>query len=228
MAGTNGNGRERADPPLISELLQSIPDPVIGCDRSGRVVYWSAAAGVAYGYEAKDVLGERVLPLLRTRFPRPLLEIVEELGDLGCWEGRLVHRHRDGAEVEVDSRWAARYDEAGELAGAFAVERVAVGANGDDGAPPPGTPPAPEPIRDLGRLTGAVAHELNNALSVILNYTSFVATELERLDTAPTDSERASISHDLGEVHAAARRAADLTERLHQLASRAATGDGRG
>lgn len=224
MAGTNGNGRERADAPLIFEVLQSIPDPVIGCDRSGRVVYWSPAAGAAYGYEAKDVLGERALPLLRTRFPRPLLEIVEELGDLGCWEGRLIHRHRDGAEVEVDSRWAARYDEAGELAGAFAVERVAA-ANGADGPPPPSAPPVSEPIQGLGRLTGAVAHELNNALSVIINYTSFVAIELERLDTAPTDSERASMSHDLGEVQAAAQRAADLTERLHQLASRAAASD---
>ena len=40
----------------------------------------------------EEALGRRAATLLHTRFPAPLLEIAEEVADLGHWEGRLEHR----------------------------------------------------------------------------------------------------------------------------------------
>jgi PAS domain S-box-containing protein len=103
--------------------LESIPDPVIGCDARGHVVYWSKAAREAYGFAAEEALGRPVVSLLQTRFPIPLLEIMEEVTDLGRWNGQLVHRDKRGREHTVESRWVARYDEVGKLVGGFGIER---------------------------------------------------------------------------------------------------------
>jgi PAS domain S-box-containing protein len=92
-------------PDVPAQLLQSLPDPVIGCDAGGTVVYWSPAAEAAYGYPRDEALGRRAATLLHTRFPAPLLEIIEELGDLGLWQGRLEHRCKDGRAVVVQSHW---------------------------------------------------------------------------------------------------------------------------
>ena len=44
---------------LAAELLESLPDPVIGCDADGTIVYWSRAAEDVYGYPAGEALGRR-------------------------------------------------------------------------------------------------------------------------------------------------------------------------
>lgn len=121
---------------VAAELPEALPDPVIGCDADGAVVYWSRAAEEAYGYSAAEALGRRAATLLQTRFPMPALEVLEELRDLGHWRGRVEHRGKDGRTLAVDSRRVARRDERGAYSGSFAVERVH-----------DGQPAAPEPPR---------------------------------------------------------------------------------
>ncbi|MGH2871246.1 MAG: response regulator [Solirubrobacteraceae bacterium] len=204
--------------PLLAELLESIPDPVIGCDVSGRVVYWSRAARDAYGYSSQEALGRPVVKLLQTRFPAPLLEIMEVVTDLGHWSGRLVHRTRDGREVAVESRWVARYDDAGRLVGGFGIERAVRGLPLADGPAAQGAkaPPsaAGDPAQSARALAGGVVHDFNNALGIIINYAAFVAAEIDRLRTAPSDAQRASLRADMEQISTAAKRAAKLTGQL--------------
>ena len=134
-AGNVGNLKGAEPPPAVEEplrassgafarqLLESIPDPVIGCDSAGEIVIWSGAARDAYGYSTEEAVGVRAAVLLRTRLPQPLLEIIEEVADLGHWEGTLVHRDKGGREVTVESRWVACHDELGRVIGRFAIER---------------------------------------------------------------------------------------------------------
>jgi PAS domain S-box-containing protein len=221
-SGLAGPPRER---PLIVELLESLPDPVIGCDTKGRVVYWSAGAREAYGYSTTDALGVVVTQLLMTRFPQPLLEIMEEVTDLGRWQGRLVHHTKDGRDVAVESRWVARYDDAGTLVGGIAIEReVPADPFEQPSSPPPerGATAAQqlrqtEWLESLGQLAGGMAHDFNNALAIVINYASLVSTEVQRLRTAPSDSQRAALCEDLQEIQTAAEHAADLTHQLLAL-----------
>ncbi len=60
-------------------------------------------------------------------------------------------------------------------------------------------------LASFGQLARAVAHDLNNYLSVILNYTSFVADGLPRQDP---------LREDVEEIRRAAERAAGLTQQL--------------
>lgn len=209
--------------PLISELLESLPDPVIGCDVEGYIVYWSKAAREAYGYSAQEAMGERAVALLATRLPRPLLEILEEVTDLGQWQGRIVHRTKDGRDVTVESRWVPRYDDTGKLVGGFAIERD----QGDAGQPTPEPTAAPsraqtaegdlrqaERLKTLGQLAGGVAHDLNNALAIIINYAAFVSAEVDRLRAVPTEAQRSALRQDLAEISTAAERAGALTHQL--------------
>jgi signal transduction histidine kinase len=57
----------------------------------------------------------------------------------------------------------------------------------------------------VGRLAGGVAHDFNNALSVILSYAEILGGELPSSET---------LRHDLEEIRTAALRAADLTKQL--------------
>jgi PAS domain S-box-containing protein len=207
---------------LVSELLESLPDPVIGCDAGGHVVHWSPAALDAYGYTTEEAVGERVSTLLVTRFPRPLLEIIEEVTDVGRWQGRLVHRTKGGREVAVESRWVARYDDAGKLVGWFGVEREIAAAGRLQSRPVPKAPAGSgarrrrqaDRLESLAQLAGGVAHDFNNALAIIINYASFVRAEVQRLDCAPTEAQRAAMGRDLDEISVAAARATALTNQL--------------
>ena len=82
---------------LIGELLPALPDPLVGCDRSGTVVYWSDAARNLYGHLASDAEGTRVLKLLAA-LPMPLLEIMEGAQRPRPLARRDPHRTREGTD----------------------------------------------------------------------------------------------------------------------------------
>jgi PAS domain S-box-containing protein len=159
---------------------------VIGCDSEGTIVYWSAAARAAYGYSAGEALGARAATLLHTRFPLPLLEIVEELADVGRWQGRLVHLTKDGRSVAVESRWVARYDSRGGWTGGLAVERSLAPEAAVDTPPTPATEAAEAAAAAAGP-AATLTHDLNNALAIIVNYASFVAEAVRQLGAASTE-----------------------------------------
>lgn len=82
--------------------------------RDGRITFWGEGAEHLYGYPAQAALGRVSHDLLRTRFPIPLPRIEAVLNRDGQWQGELVHRRHDGAELVVASHWAVHPGEAGE------------------------------------------------------------------------------------------------------------------
>lgn len=80
----------------------------------GRITFWGEGAERLYGYPAGAAVGRVSHDLLRTRFPIPLPEIEAALSRDGQWQGELVHRRQDGAELVVASHWAMHPGEAGE------------------------------------------------------------------------------------------------------------------
>ncbi|WP_437593824.1 ATP-binding protein [Sorangium sp. So ce1000] len=63
----------------------------------------------------------------------------------------------------------------------------------------------------VGRLAGGIAHDYNNLLAIILNYTSLVMEELD---------EQSPVQKDLAEIKRAAQRAASLTRQLLTVSRR--------
>jgi signal transduction histidine kinase/CheY-like chemotaxis protein len=65
-------------------------------------------------------------------------------------------------------------------------------------------------LESLGELAGGVAHDFNNILAVISNYTAMSIETLE----SPDPADLAEVRNDLGQVGRAAERAARLTKQL--------------
>lgn len=94
--------RRRINEDFVADMRH---DALIIRTLNGTIQYWNKGAQRLYGWVPQEVLGERSHRLLKTIFPKPLRSIENDLVDKGHWEGQLVHKHRDGSEVIVASRW---------------------------------------------------------------------------------------------------------------------------
>jgi PAS domain S-box-containing protein len=74
-------------------------------------------------------------------------------------------------------------------------------------------------LESVGKLAGGIAHEFNNLLSIILNYTGFVSEDWENAPQGVRD--------DLAEITTAAQRAAGLTRDLLAFGRRGRGAQGR-
>ena len=88
-----------------AELLDLAHDAIILWEPEGAISFWNSGAERTYGWRKEEALGRVTHDLLMTRFPIPLDEIMEIAEREGNWEGELVHRGKDGAEIVVLSRW---------------------------------------------------------------------------------------------------------------------------
>ncbi len=96
-----------------ADLLDLTHDAILVRNLKDEIIFWNGAAEKLYGWRKEEVRGRTTHELLRTVFPKSLMEIETEVAKTGSWEGELIHRRRDGRTVVVSSRWALRTDEGG-------------------------------------------------------------------------------------------------------------------
>ena len=111
--------RQRSERALAerARLLDLSNDAIMVRDDADRITYWNQGACDLYGYRREDALGRISHDLLRTAFPEPLEQILEQLRRDSRWSGELVHRRKDGSQIIVASRWALDRDERGNWKG---------------------------------------------------------------------------------------------------------------
>ncbi len=85
-------------------LLQAAHDAFIVHDNQ-RVLFWNNGAMRLYGFLEEEALGQPLYALIKTQFPRPLVEIQQILKEQKYWEGELEHTKKDGTPLVVASRW---------------------------------------------------------------------------------------------------------------------------
>ena len=89
-----------------ARLLDLTQDAIMVRDADNRISYWNQGAAALYGWSATEARGRNPHELLRTEFPEPLQEILQQVRSEGRWAGELVQWARDGRRVTVASRWA--------------------------------------------------------------------------------------------------------------------------
>jgi PAS domain S-box-containing protein len=104
-------------------LLDLAPDAIFARDVDRRITFWNHGAQTTYGFSPAEAVGVDPGELLDTEYPVALEEIERIATETGSWEGDLVQHTKDGRRLVVESRWAAQYDETGELAGLLEVNR---------------------------------------------------------------------------------------------------------
>jgi CDP-glucose 4,6-dehydratase len=88
-----------------AQLFDLMHETVMRRSMEGTISLWNRGAEEMYGWKREEAVGKVSHKLLKTEFPKPLVEIESELAERGEWVGKLVHFRRDGSRVEVKSRW---------------------------------------------------------------------------------------------------------------------------
>jgi PAS domain S-box-containing protein len=203
-------------------LLDLARDAIFARDAQRRITFWNRGAQSTYGFSEAEALGVNPGELLRTEYPIPLEKIERIVTETGGWDGDLVQHTRDGRRLEVESRWAAQYDESGALAGLLEVNRditsrLRLEAEAERERLQNQLHQA-QRLESLGQLAGGIAHDFNNLLAVIINYAAFVAGDLDAEEI--TEQGRQAMREDIEQVSLAAEKAAHLTHQLLAFARR--------
>ena len=147
--------RERA------ELLELASEAIIVCNNQWTIRFWNSGAEAVYGWKREEAIGQNIRELLKTSWPIPVEQVEAALATHGRWDGNIIHRTKDGREIVVASRQAAKRD--GDH-GVLEINRDITAQHYAEEALR-----KTERLAAMGRVAGIIAHEINNPLEAITN-----------------------------------------------------------
>ena len=184
----------------LAAAVDQAAELMITTDLSGRITYVNRAFTRIMGYEAAEIIGTMTTFFADTADRAVVAEVHSALGRGESWEGRLPHRKRDGATVELDIAVAPLRDATGANTGTIAVARDISRERALEAQLAQA-----QRMEAIGRLAGGVAHDFNNILTAIGGFSELAAAEL---------GPQHPVSGDLDQIRHAADRAAALTRSL--------------
>lgn len=202
---------------VLRGLLAAAPDALIAVDESGCIAFANDQAVQLFGWTQAELLGSTVERLVPRRFvarhPRLRSGYASRPSTRPMGAGlELWALRRDGTEFPAEISLSSFETTQGTLVAA-AIRDVADRLELEEERRRQALAAQQEQshrLASLGQLAGGVAHDFNNLLGVILNYVALL--------TAETTDPR--VRSDLGEIRAAADRAAGLTKQLLTFARR--------
>jgi len=158
---------------MTDELVELLPDGVLGLDTEQRIVFANRAAERITGYPRRELTGERCGAYLHVRdghgkplpqyewHPSSRLRSAKRIP-----EQAVTLRTKDGRDVVASITGAYLRDETGELSGAIVTMRpVAHESSGVSGI----------------EIVSTVSHELRSPLTSVKGYTSLMLNRWDRL-----------------------------------------------
>jgi two-component system sensor kinase FixL len=204
------NTRLQRDRFLLASIVASSDDAILAKTLDGIVLSWNASAEKMFGYSSEEMIGRSVAAI----FPPDLLEeddrILKRLR-----AGQPIHefetrrRRKDGIDIDVSVTVSPIYDAAGRILGGSTIMR-------DIGE----RKRTQERLQDLqselihlsrwntmGMMASTLAHELNQPLAAIANYTS----ALRRMTEEKGDAVASGV---IDKILKQRTRASQIVERL--------------
>jgi PAS domain S-box-containing protein len=170
-------------------VLDRLNDAVFAVDADERVTYWGAGAELLYGYSAEEVLGRPIGEVTNFAWLSPSDEVSarEALLTTGMWRGEQLHRHRNGATLQVEVALSRFSETQGRLAGRIAVVRD-VSARRQTEAErerllaeaQAARAQAEQAVRTRDDFFTLISHDLRNPLTVILTQARLLTRRLEQ------------------------------------------------
>ncbi|MBI5095627.1 MAG: PAS domain S-box protein, partial [Candidatus Hydrogenedentes bacterium] len=185
---------------LISAIEQA-SEAVVITDVDAVIQYVNPAFERITGYTREEALGANPRILKSGKHDAAFYqEMWRTLSRGETWTGRVVNKRKDGSLYTDEGTLSPVRDASGQTVNYVAVKRdVTREITLEEQLY------QSQRMEAIGQLAGGVAHDFNNLLQSILGYTDLI---LDDADLA--DRHRA----ELGEVHSAARRAAELTRQI--------------
>lgn len=175
IADLTGEKRQAARVALQAEMLDYATDAILVRDLDNRVLYWNQAAAARYGWSSDQVIGRPVGETLYAQCASSDFEhAMQVLMRHGDYSGRMVHSAADGRQFVVHVHWILVRHEDGTPRAILSVvtdlsERIALEQRLLQ----------IQKLESLGRLTGGLAHDFNNWLTVIIGNAEELVEALE-------------------------------------------------
>jgi two-component system, cell cycle sensor histidine kinase and response regulator CckA len=196
---TDISARRRSDEARnrLAAIVESSEDAILSEDLQGIVTSWNRKAEQLYGYSAAEIIGQPGSILVPQR--------VDE--SKGVLHHETRRRRKDGSSLDVSVTVSSIRNAAGEVVGVSRIVRDLTEQRRTEAA----LRRTEEQLRQaqkmeaLGILVGSIAHDFNNALSVVLAYAYSMIEAFSPGEPLRADAE---------EIRQAAERAAGLTQQL--------------
>ncbi|GAB2584659.1 hypothetical protein Aab01nite_53890 [Paractinoplanes abujensis] len=192
----------------LATVVEHSDDAIIGLTPEGLITAWNRGAEKVFGYTAAEMLGRPATLLADQQGAEHQHELLADVrhGAGGrSYEARRLRK--DGTPVDLAVTVTAIADQAGTVIGVSAIARditAAKEAAERRHAVEERTHQA-QRMESLGNLAGGVAHDFNNILAIIGNYTDFAIEET---------TDKPQVQDDLKQARTAVERASNLTRQL--------------
>ncbi|MEU4560417.1 PAS domain S-box protein [Actinoplanes sp. NPDC023936] len=192
----------------LATVVEHTDDAVVGVTPEGIITAWNGGAERLFGYTAEEVLGQPATMMADETGSGEQAGVLARIrqGERGmAYETRRLRK--DGTLVDVALTVTPIQDQAGTVIGASAVARDITAAKeaAERRRAIEERSNQAQRLESLGKLAGGVAHDFNNILAIIANYTEFVAEET---------ADQPNVQADLRQVRTAVERATNLTRQL--------------
>ena len=162
----------------MAAIVESSDDAIYSATREGVITSWNHGAEELYGYRAEEILGQSVLvtvPSERAHETRSNLAKLER--GISVESYQTERRRKDGSLVSVLLSISPLRNRKGAVVGASAIVRdITKQLRAEEALR------RSEKLATAGRLTAAIAHEINNPLEAVTNL-----LYLARLDPTRAD-----------------------------------------
>jgi PAS domain S-box-containing protein len=217
------------------DLLEAAPDAMVGVTTDGRITLINAATERLFGYGRDELLGQKIEILVpdaaRADHPELRLRYFHDPRPRPMGAGGLLRaRHKDGREFPAEISLSALQTEDGLIVSAAIrdvtdrieaqaqrlrleaeAQRLAAAAERERLE---AQLHQARRLESLGQLAGGVAHDFNNILAVMLNYTTFVIEQAQAAAARDPQGDWPQAASDLHQVLRAGKRATELTHQL--------------
>ena len=186
-------------------MLDHAYDAIFAWDWDGGITYWNRGAERLYGFPASEAIGQISHELLRTEHMFSRTEFLNTLEERGFAEGEIVHFHRDGRKLDVESRHQLVHD--GERRYVLEVNRDITSRK--------------EIEREREAFVDALAHDLKNPLGAAKAQAQLMIRRTQK----GVEFDRDSVVRGLNSVVSSINRMNDL---IGEMLDAAQLRDGRG
>ncbi|MFH1035199.1 MAG: PAS domain S-box protein [Pseudomonadota bacterium] len=199
----------RASEQRLGSILQTTPDSLVVYDREGRVTYLNPTFTSVFGWQASEILGQRV-PFVPPEEQAETSRVIADLFATGGPETfRTKRLTKTGEKLTISISAAAIRDDDGQITGMVVnltdithIEQLEAQLR------------QAQKMEAVGTLAGGIAHDFNNLLGVILGYA-------DRAHDHDLRGEK--VSRDIAQIANAANRASRLVLQLLTFSRRGQT-----
>ena len=175
--------------------MRSSDDAILSKTVDGVITHWNPGAERLYGYAAEEAIGQPVSLIMPPELPDELSKVLAQIRQgerVDHYE--TVRMRKDGRRIEVSVTVSPVQDRAGRIVGASSIARDITERREVEAARR-----ERDIVRSVASLAAAAAHEINNALSILLGQLELLAKDVpasgrRRIDESLAATDRSTRS----------------------------------